>query len=295
MSARAPLIAPTPKLPHRGCVSRFGTALTTLQAVLACGCLTLNPAYDEPTGGHAAGDGSSTGGLATGPATGATTAAGTSSTAATTGVGSGAASTGVTTTATTTGAATTGSGGVEPGIHTVPPTVATCVLVATMNAPHGGPAICSANADAQNGTALTGLMMIDIAVNLLDGMGRPAHSYMRFDIPAEFAGLTVAGARLYVQVADGPPPDLPQSGVLVLTDAFDAASLERAAPATASQLAADMGAAMASQWLEWPIPPEHVVAGQPLFLGLMPTDDMGVEIRGASTSPGAPYLELDLQ
>lgn len=270
--------------------------LATPCAALASGCLYLNPAYDSPATGSAASTGSSAGEVSgdgvttTGVTTGGSTVASSSGEATTQGPTTTAPGSGSETTTTT-----TGTDGTAPGVYTVAPTVATCVLVATPNVPHGGPALCSANADVQNGTELTGLMMIDIAVNLGDGMGRPARSYIRFDVPAEFAGLTVAAATLHVRVADGPPPELPQSGELVLTAGFDGASLELEAPATVLALHPDMGDVVPSQWLHWSIPPEHVLAGAPLTLGLLPTDDFGVELCGAATEGCAPYLELELQ
>ncbi len=130
----------------------------------------------------------------------------------------------------------------------------------------------------------------------LDGQSRPSHSFIRFDIPAELAGLTVASATLRVQVADG-LGDLangPQSGELVLTGPFDVDSLNAAAPPSLQPLAGDMGWVDIGQWVTWAVPLDLVVPGQPLFLGLLPTANDGVFYRGAATRPGAPVLDLSM-
>ena len=139
-------------------------------------------------------------------------------------------------------------------------------------------------------------MAIDTEVKNLDGQSRPSHSFIRFDIPAELAGLTVASATLRVQVADG-LGDLangPQSGELVLTGPFDVDSLNAAAPPSLQPLAGDMGWVDIGQWVTWAVPLDLVVPGQPLFLGLLPTANDGVFYRGAATRPGAPVLDLSM-
>ena len=188
------------------------------------------------------------------------------------------------------------SGGPAPGMVSVPAAVATCVLLPAGPAPYAGPATCSGNATAQNGTALTGLMMIDTMVKNDGGANRRAEAYLRFDIPGEYAGLTVAAATLTVQVADG-PDDVPggPGGVLVLTEAFDGGTLSVGAPAQVMQLVGDIGDVTASQLVMWSIPTALVVPGQPLFLGLLPTGNDGTMYRGATTDPGPPVLELVLQ
>lgn len=276
-----------------------------LMLVASSACLLRNPDFgadsdataDTPTAttaattGTASGSGDAstlpgTGGATTGSGTDGGSASATSAASATTGIG-------------TSGEATTGDGttapGVPPGTYEIQPTVAACVLL-PYGAPHAGPSVCSANATQQNGTALTGLLMIDTSVMSLDGMGRPAHTYLRFDVPAEFSGATIVSATLTLQVADGPDdyPNGPQSGVLILTEAFDAASLESSAPQLQVTLADDKGFVGTNEVVTWSLDLPFVQPGQPLYLGLLPTDDDGVFYRGA-TNPGAPVLTLVVQ
>ncbi len=206
-----------------------------------------------------------------------------------------------TTTSTTTDATadattdpTTTGGGVPPGIYAVDPTIATCVLLNNGNG-YGGPPVCTANADAQNDTALKGLMQLDTSVVNLDGKGRRAEAYLRFDIPPEYAEMTIAGATLYAQIADG-RGELPHGpgGILIATAAFDDDTLASGPPAPEGQLAPAKGYLNANQSTSWALPAELIVPGQGLFLGLQPTDGDGTIYRG-KTTPGAPYLELVLQ
>lgn len=276
----------------------LGVALVTVGA-----CMIHNPSFDPEGAGSsgstgtssATGVGSSDGGSGPDSAT--------SGVGGTTGEGQGTTVEDTTSALSTTDPGTTEAtggtttGGPAPGTYTVAPTLATCVFLAAGPAPYAGPATCSQNATSQNGTALQGLMMIDVETKNLDGDGRPAVSFLRFDVPGDLAGLTVAAATLRVQVADGPDdfPNGPQSGVLRLAAPFDAASLDVGAPAEMATLANDMGFVGTNEWIAWSIDPGLVAAGQPLFLALDPTDDDGVFYRGATTTPGAPYLELEMQ
>lgn len=256
------------------------TAVTTAAASGSAGASTA-----PGTGGATTGAGSDAGSASDAGTTAATAA---TSTSAETGVdSSGAAATGGDTTSTT---------GAPPGEYALQPTVAACVMLPADNAPFAGPAVCSANATAQNGTALSGLIMIDTSVVNLDGAGRPAHSYLRFDVPENFGGATIVSATLRVQVADGPDdlPNGPQSGVLVRTEAFDAATLAASWPQTIETLAGDQGFVATDQIVTWSIDTALVQPGQPLLLGLLPTDTDGVFYRGATT-PGAPVLTVVLQ
>jgi hypothetical protein len=244
----------------------------------------------------ASGGASSTG---TGSGTGDATGDATTTTAAdeTEGAGTiGSSTTEGTTTedATTTTGDTTTTGGLEPGAYVLPASVATCVLLPNQY-PLGGPATCSANATAQNQTALTGLMMIDTVVNNGDGGGRRAESYVRFDIPAEYGDLTIASATLYVQVADG-PFDYPNgpSGELFRMSAFDMASLDQSYP-TGQEKLGGSSFADTNAWIAWPIAAAQLTPGAPLFLGIVPTSTDGTIYRGKLTEPGSPYLEVVLQ
>jgi len=205
-----------------------------------------------------------------------------------------------TTEAGTTEAGTTEAGtdtdvGLSPGTYDVSPTIATCIFLPGMGQPLGVPSICTANATTQNETALQGLMYIDTEVMALDGAGRRAESFIRFDIPPEYAGLTVVAATLHVQVADGDSADGPQRGELYRSAPFDEDSLKLEGPATPQKLADDQGVANKDAWIDWSIPVGLVVAGSPVYLGLLPVNNDGVLYRGEETEPGSPYLTVVLE
>lgn len=260
------------------------SALALLTGI--CACLRPNPAFDLEAGDDA-GEGLTT-------VVSAGEASGASSTPVT-----GEASSGVPgtsgETSTSSAETSTGGGGAKPGTYEVPASIGTCVFVGVMDYPaHGGPDECRGDADSINNSALGGLMMLDVQVDDNAGMSRPAHPYLRFDVPAEFAGLKVTAATLHVQVADN-VTDLPQSGELWWSEPFDEAVLKSEAPKLVALIAADKGEVQPDEWLTWSLPPHQVLAGQPLFFGLRPTNNKGVMLRGGTTMPGFPYLELDLQ
>lgn len=268
--------------------------------VASSGCLLPNPGYgvdDAASTGASTGATNVSGDASTQPVTGgATSGAGTDGGSTSGGSTSGATGSSGATTTDDPSVGGTSTTGVAPGEYAIQSTVAACVLLPAGQAPFAGSAVCSANASQQNATALTGLLMVDTSVVNLDGMGRPAHSYLRFDVPAEFGGATIVSATLELQVADGQDdlPNGPQSGVLVLTDVFDAASLESAAPPPLQMLADDKGYVGIDEVITWSIIPALVQPGQPLLLGLLPTNDNGIFYRGP-TNPGAPLLRLVLQ
>jgi len=209
-----------------------------------------------------------------------------------------ASSTATTTSAATTGDASTTGGatsGLEAGVYTVPAVIGTCVFAANPGYPqHAGPLECSGEADAINDTELEGLMMLDVEVVDIPGQGRPARPYLRFDIPPEFAGADLVAVTLFVQVADG-VTDLPQSGEVWLSEPFVAADLDTTAPTLTKMIAPDQGEVQPDQWITWQLSPALLQPGSPLHLALEPVDNKGVMLRGASTDPGAPYLELTVQ
>lgn len=272
------------------------------------GCLLLNPAFDP-------GDSTATGGASSAGSTDSTGAAATGAlpTTSADGTTSGAAATGAE--GTTSGAAATESGGssgsttTSSGATTSPDattdtsttgmpvalrvdaSIATCVLAAKDGVPHGDPATCTAIA-VQLSDGYAGVMMVDTQVTSLDGMSRPAHSYLRFEIP-ELAG-PVALATLHVQMAPQ-VTELKQTGQLARTEPFDDTTLTTASPLPVEPLALDMGPVTPNQWLSWNIPVGLIQANTPLYLGLLPSNTFGVELRGKASPDGTPYLELQVQ
>ena len=293
-------------------VKRTRAPLLVLLAAAPVACLGLNPAFDgnaddagasAASGASAAETSAAPTGSTTATATASTGAPGSTSDASTSGVQA-TTSDGSSAAATTTmqspdmGAGSTSSGStgdVISGMFELPAVVGACVFVGIGGAPeHGGPGECSLDADTINDTALTGLMMVDVEVKNMAGKMRPARPYLRFDIPDKYAGATVTAATLYVQVADGVTM-LPQSGELWLTEPFAAADLDVKAPTLTQLLVPDHGEVQPDQWIAWVLPPALVEPGESLYLALQPTHDKGVMLRGASTEPGAPYLEVTLQ
>ena len=291
-------------------VKRTRAPLLVLLAATPVACLGPNPAFDvnADDAGASAASGASVGETSAAPtsstaaattstgSSGSTSEASTSGVQASTGDGSTAAST--TMRAPDMGATSASSGStgdVISGMFELPAVAGACVFVGIAGSPeHGGPGECSLDADAINKTALTGLMMVDVEVKNVAGKMRPARPYLRFDIPDKYAGGTVTAATLYVQVADGVTM-LPQSGELWLTEPFAAADLDVKAPTLTQLLVPDHGEVQPDQWIAWVLPPALVEPGESLYLALQPTHDKGVMLRGASTEPGAPYLEVVLQ
>ncbi len=276
--------------------------LVILLSLTASSCLLPNPAFNPDAGSVTSTDpGSAT-------ATSLDVVTATSMSADATGVvttGSGDSSTtadgstlaaDASTSGTSSGESSGGeSSGGSPGTYDVPAAIGTCVFPAVDATPlHGGPDECSGDADAINATDLDGLMMVDVYVNNMAGMTRPAVPYLRFDLPDALVGLTVVSATLHVQVADG-VTDLPQSGELWLSAAFTAETLEIEAPTLVEFIAADIGEVQPDAWLTWPIDPGLVALDEPLHLALNPTHDKGVILRGATTADSAPYLTIEVE
>jgi hypothetical protein len=274
------------------------SALALLSSV--CACLRPNPAFDLEAGDDAS-EGLTTV-VSAGGSSGASSMTGEASSGAPDTSGGAPTSSSGTSTSDAevtgdplTGGDSTGGGAAKPGTYEVPASIGSCVFVGVMDFPvHGGPDECRADADAINNSALSGLMMLDVQVDDNAGMSRPAHPYLRFDVPAEFSGLMVTAATLHIQVADN-VTDLPQSGELWSSEPFDEAVLNMKAPKLIALIAADKGEVQPDEWLTWSLDPEQVMAGKPLFFGLQPTHNKGVMLRGGTTTPGSPYLELDLQ
>ena len=267
------------------------------------GCVVDNPAFDEATNAATATSTSaSTQGSISGEATSASgssdasmgasmTATTTSPTSTPTMSTTADPSTSISSTTSTT--ATTG--GADPGVYDIPAALGTCVFLATQEEPsHGPPAQCTADADAINNRGLIGLMMLDVSVDNAAGKKRPAHPFLRFDVPEEYAGLTVASVELHVQVADN-VIFLPQTGEVWLTAPFDALSLESSAPERTLLLAGDQGEVLANDWVVWELPAAQISPSGGVYLSLVPTHDKGVMLRGATTDPGPPFLRLTLE
>lgn len=278
---------------------------------LAAGCIFANPNFDRASateGGDASSTDGATSMTASTTSSTASTSSSHSSTTSTSQASTSEASASATTDASTSGdpgssgaestsdgSSSSGStsGGVEPGTYAVPASIATCVLFDNGSG-YGPPSTCSANADALNGGSLVGLMEIDNEVSSGNGLGRRAESFLRFDIPAEYMGNTVASATLHVQVADSMAAAGNQDGTLYRASGFDEVSLQVVAPTVVEVLVANTGVVTPNEVRMWSIPTTLIVPGGPLYLGLSPVNTYGTVYRGATT-PGSPTLELVLQ
>jgi len=264
------------------------------------GCILDNPSFDETVGATSTSQSAPTSATSQGPGSSSSSSSSSSSiassypptTTSTTGLES--TSSLPTTTSTSTADASTTIADL-PRIHNIPAELATCVFLPTPEEPsHGPPAQCSGDADAINNSDLQDLMMVDVSVNNLAGKKRPAHPFLRFNIPPELANLTVVAAELHVQVADN-VTFLPQTGEVWRSDPFDAVSLETVAPEHTLLLAADQGEVLPNDWIIWTLPPDQIALDGGVFLGLKPTHDKGVILRGATTDPGPPFLRLTIE
>ncbi|MCA9657612.1 MAG: hypothetical protein KC486_04665 [Myxococcales bacterium] len=267
--------------------------LQALALAAISGCVVDNPAFDEAT--TTASQGASSQSSTSAEATSASATSDASTGAETTGAETSLTGDPTTTADPSASTTSTTTGGAEPGVYDIPAAIGTCVFLATQEVPnHGPPAECTADADAINNSGLAGLMMIDVNVNNAAGKQRPAHPFLRFDVPAALAGLTLTAAELHVQVADN-VTDLPQTGEVWLAAPFDAVSLESSAPERTLLLAGDQGEVFPNDWIVWQLPPGQLNVPGAVYIGLEPTHDKGVMLRGATTDPGPPLLRLTLE
>ncbi len=172
----------------------------------------------------------------------------------------------------------TTTGGVQPGTYDLPPSVSTCVLLQYQQAPYSKQA-CLASADEQV-PGENDLVIVDTAVGMGMGMNRRAEAFFQFMIPADYENATISSATLRIRTPQTPYVPAPEGGQLVLTGAYSEASLETNVPAALQNIGPKKGEIPNQPvWIEWSVPPELLVSGQPLHLALMPTNQFGVFYR----------------
>jgi len=184
---------------------------------------------------------------------------------------------GTTSDATTSDATT--SDGVEPGTYELNPSVSTCVLLQNQFAPYSKPT-CGENATQQIG--VNNLIMVDTAVSNGNGQQRRAESYIRFEIPSEYEGATISDVTLRAQTPPSPYNPAPEGGQLVLTDPFSDESLNTETPAVVGNIGPKQGFVENNAWVEWSIPADLLVPGEPLHMAVIPTNPYGVFYRQSS-------------
>lgn len=172
----------------------------------------------------------------------------------------------------------TTTGGVQPGTYDLEPLVSTCVLLQYQQAPYSKQA-CLTSADEQV-PGENDLVIVDTAVGMGMGMNRRAEAYFQFMIPAGYENATISSATLRIRTPQTPYVPAPEGGQLVLTEAYSEASLETKVPETLQNIGQKKGEIPNQPvWIEWSVPPELLVSGQPLHLALMPTNQTGVFYR----------------
>ena len=96
---------------------------------------------------------------------------------------------------------------------------------------------------------------------------------------AQWAGATITGVKLRVQSADTPWVETPKAGELVETQSFTEGSLDASSPGVLGSLDVNNTAVSGEDWVQWTVPPDLVVPGESLYLGIMPNDPIGVFLR----------------
>lgn len=290
--------------------ARLVRVASLLVPLAAAACTQANPWFllageDETGADSGAGPGSTTSGEGPGSSSkGEGEGAGEASTAAvlttwgdaTSDVSTSGGSTGSESGSSESGSGESGSGesdSGEPGSVEVPATLASCALLSAGPALHAGPTICEAIADIQ-GAKPSGLMLLDSAVSYNGGGERPAHVFLRFDVPAALADKEVASVSLALQVDDSLAASSRVAGSVHQSPDFDLVALEFTAPELGAALAVSEDVPQAGSVVTWELDPSLVVPGAPLFLRIAPESDDGVLYLGGDAPPELrPRLRVD--
>jgi hypothetical protein len=145
-----------------------------------------------------------------------------------------------------------------------------------------------AECKAKNGAA-------ELVIDLRDSTTQePWQAYVRFDLDDAFAGKTIANVTLRLVATNDDKAPGADSGEVWQVGAFTAASLGIIAPPPigVAPLAGSQGAVAKLQPIEWPIPPDLLSPGGSVFLGLVSSDDDGVNYSNLA-GPTPPRLLVD--
>ena len=134
-----------------------------------------------------------------------------------------------------------------------------------------------------------------------DTTGDPWNSYLRFELPAEFAdfavsGRRVRGATLRLVATDDADAPGPSTGTVWRVAPFTLADLSSAVPATLdpAPLAGSQGMVDKGTVVDWTLPATIVQPGAPICLGVLPDDANGVNYWNLD-GPAPPQLRLELE
>ena len=137
-------------------------------------------------------------------------------------------------------------------------------------------------------------MLLDSAVSYNGGGERPAHVFLRFDVPAALADKEVASVSLALQVDDSLAASSRVAGSVHQSPDFDLVALEFTAPELGAALAVSEDVPQAGSVVTWELDPSLVVPGAPLFLRIAPESDDGVLYLGGDAPPELrPRLRVD--
>ncbi len=217
-------------------------------ALTCLGCFGINPEYDQPTG----------------------TASAESTTDESTLTGASAGPT-----------ADVGSDSDSDTVDTSQPVevlaeIAECVALADNQENYVGPDECEQVTSAGNNNGGVGEMVVD----QLDGdLGdREVHSYLKFPWHPAYR---VDGAKVELilhTTADGDSQSSSQTGEIWLVDTFTLGSLAQAIPSRVGTApkAQDMGMAGNDKQVAWELPASTFDDGQPVYIGVLPVSEDGV-------------------
>lgn len=111
------------------------------------------------------------------------------------------------------------------------------------------------------------------------GMLVTRHSYLRFDLDEQLAGLRVTEVLLEITVSDHDDAESSSSGEIWQVEPFTRADLFVAAPAAVgpTALVGDNGAVAQLQTVVFALPVALVMPGAPVFLGVLPLETDGID------------------
>jgi len=231
-----------------------GQAAVALAVLTIChGCFGINPVYN---GGTSAG-----------------TAATETDVAATTETTTDTASEGPAGSQTDTGADAETTNATQP--VSVLPELAECVGLETDKHDYVGPDACEQAASQGNNNMGIGEMVVDGLDNDLNDT--EVRTYLKFPWNPAYTA-SGASVELILHTTQGEGESSDQTGVVWKVEAFDLENLEQGASAKIGQefIAPDQGMAGNNSAIVWAIPASAFTEGEPLYLGVFPVTNDGV-------------------
>jgi hypothetical protein len=131
-------------------------------------------------------------------------------------------------------------------------------------------------------------------VDLSDTDALIATGWVRFVLDDTLAGAEVTSAEVVFIVGPDASDGSGSTGELWTTEPFDLTDLSSAAPATLELVGDDLGVARLGAEVIWPVPLDLVIAGEPLYLAIVPLATDGIDLWDAS-SANPPRLVITAQ